>query len=68
MVTRLVGDTVLARLRDAGSGEPGLHQVREPSSVSCPRCGQSTSATNRFCPACGNSLTPASGAPRRSWR
>ncbi|GMU07251.1 protein kinase domain-containing protein [Corallococcus caeni] len=63
VVTRLVGDTVLARLRDAGSGEPGLPQVREPSSVSCPRCGQSTSATNRFCPACGNSLTPASGGP-----
>ncbi|NOK39384.1 protein kinase [Corallococcus exercitus] len=63
VVTRLVGDTVLARLRDAGSGEPGLPQAREPSSVSCPRCGQSTSATNRFCPACGNSLTPASGGP-----
>ncbi|AFE09345.1 serine/threonine protein kinase [Corallococcus coralloides DSM 2259] len=58
VVTRLVGDTVLARLRDAGSGEPGLPQVREPSNVSCPRCGQSTSATSRFCPACGNSLTP----------
>ncbi|WP_375755042.1 protein kinase [Corallococcus exercitus] len=63
VVTRLVGDTVLARLRDAGSGEPGLPQAREPSSVSCPRCGQSTSATNRFCPACGSSLTPASGGP-----
>ncbi|WP_244219414.1 protein kinase domain-containing protein [Corallococcus interemptor] len=61
VVTRLVGDTVLARLRDAASGEPGLPQVREPSNVSCPRCGQATSATNRFCPACGNSLTPASG-------
>ncbi|MBN8230755.1 protein kinase [Corallococcus macrosporus] len=61
VVTRLVGETVLARLRDAASGEPGLPQAREPSSVSCPRCGQSTSATNRFCPACGNSLTPASG-------
>ncbi|TSC28526.1 protein kinase [Corallococcus sp. Z5C101001] len=62
VVTRLVGESVLARLRDAGSVEPGLHPAREPSSVSCPRCGQSTSATNRFCPACGNSLTPAAGA------
>ncbi|WP_404368241.1 protein kinase [Corallococcus coralloides] len=61
VVTRLVGDVVLARLRDAGSGEPGLPQVREPSNVSCPRCGQSTPATSRFCPACGNSLTPPSG-------
>ncbi|WP_279635662.1 protein kinase domain-containing protein [Corallococcus carmarthensis] len=68
VVTRLVGDSVLARLRDAGSGEPGLPQVREPSSVSCPRCGQSSSATNRFCPACGNSLTPAAvdAAPKLS--
>ncbi|MFB1483179.1 protein kinase [Corallococcus sp. RDP092CA] len=62
VVTRLVGDAVLARLRDAGSGEPGLPQVREPSNVSCPRCGQSTSATSRFCPACGNSLTPPGDA------
>ncbi|WP_223639233.1 protein kinase [Corallococcus sp. EGB] len=66
VVTRLVGDAVLARLRDAGSGEPGLPQVREPSNVSCPRCGQRTSATNRFCPACGNALAPPPGdaAPR----
>ncbi|RKH61775.1 serine/threonine protein kinase [Corallococcus aberystwythensis] len=62
VVTRLVGDSVHARLRDAVPGEPGLPQAREPSNVSCPRCGQSTSATNRFCPACGNSLTPAAGA------
>ncbi|WAS86405.1 MULTISPECIES: protein kinase domain-containing protein [unclassified Corallococcus] len=61
VVTRLVGDVVLARLRDAGAGEPGLPQVREPSNVSCPRCGQSTPATSRFCPACGNSLTPPAG-------
>jgi eukaryotic-like serine/threonine-protein kinase len=63
VVTRLVGEPVLARLRDAAPGEAGLPQVRESSNVSCPRCGQSTSATSRFCPACGNSLTPASGAP-----
>ncbi|RYZ36007.1 MAG: serine/threonine protein kinase, partial [Myxococcaceae bacterium] len=66
VVTRLVGESVLARLRDAGSGETVMPQGREPSSVSCPRCGQSTSANNRFCPACGNALTPPtppSGAP-----
>ncbi|MCY1036900.1 protein kinase [Corallococcus sp. BB11-1] len=63
VVTRLVGESVLARLRDAASGDLVLPQGREPSSVSCPRCGQSTSASNRFCPACGNALTPPAGAP-----
>ncbi|RKH30503.1 protein kinase domain-containing protein [Corallococcus sicarius] len=63
VVTRLVGESVLARLRDVATGETVLPQGREPSSVSCPRCGQSTSATSRYCPACGSALTPASGAP-----
>ncbi|RKH36192.1 serine/threonine protein kinase, partial [Corallococcus llansteffanensis] len=63
VVTRLVGESVLARLRDVATGETVLPQGREPSSVSCPRCGQSTSATSRFCPACGSALTPPSGAP-----
>ncbi|RKG93926.1 serine/threonine protein kinase, partial [Corallococcus sp. CA053C] len=63
VVTRLVGESVLARLRDVAPGEAVLPQGREPSSVACPRCGQSTSATSRFCPACGSALTPASGAP-----
>ncbi|RKG95895.1 serine/threonine protein kinase, partial [Corallococcus sp. CA047B] len=66
VVTRLVGESVLARLRDTAGGEAVLPQGREPSSVSCPRCGQSTSANNRFCPACGNALTPPSGAPAPS--
>ncbi len=61
VVTQLVGEVVRARMRDPG---PGEKVGREASNVSCPRCGQTTSATSRFCPSCGAALGSPPGVPR----
>lgn len=67
---RLVGDMVRSRMRESSVGLGSLLPRGPASTVSCPRCGQSTSGTSRFCPHCGSALggavseTPSSGSPR----
>ncbi|MCP3099688.1 protein kinase [Myxococcus sp. K15C18031901] len=60
---RLVGEAVRARLREPSVGLEGVLLRAPGSTVSCPRCGQSTSGTSRFCPHCGSALAQAAPTP-----
>ncbi|MCY1019034.1 protein kinase domain-containing protein [Pyxidicoccus sp. MSG2] len=64
VVTRLVGETVRARMRDAADGVEALLARGPGSNVSCPNCGQATSGMARFCPHCGSALSPQAAAAR----
>lgn len=61
-IDRLVGESVRARLKEPAEGLEGVLPRASGSSLSCPRCGQSTSGTSRFCPSCGSALTAPSPA------
>ncbi|WP_241758954.1 serine/threonine-protein kinase [Pyxidicoccus parkwayensis] len=61
----LVGEAVRARLKEPAEGLEGTLPRASGSSLSCPRCGQSTSGTSRFCPYCGSALA-APATPSRS--
>ncbi|QSQ12540.1 protein kinase domain-containing protein [Myxococcus landrumensis] len=67
---RLVGEMVRSRKRESSAGLGNLLPRGSASTVSCPRCGQSTSGTSRFCPHCGSALggaaseTPSGGSSR----
>ncbi|WP_342376944.1 protein kinase [Myxococcus stipitatus] len=67
---RLVGEMVRSRMRESTVGLGNLLPRGSVSTVSCPRCGQSTSGTSRFCPHCGSALgvvapeTPSGGSSR----
>ncbi|MCP3170197.1 serine/threonine-protein kinase [Myxococcus qinghaiensis] len=63
---RLVGEVVRARLREAPAALGSLVPRAGGPSVTCPRCGQSTSGTSRFCPHCGSALNTPSGPQTRS--
>ncbi|RJS21869.1 serine/threonine protein kinase [Corallococcus sp. H22C18031201] len=60
---RLVGESVRARLQQSGTGLEGVLLRGPASSVSCPRCGQTSSDTHRFCPHCGSARSPTPAQP-----
>jgi serine/threonine protein kinase/tetratricopeptide (TPR) repeat protein len=65
-VDKLVGEMVRARLKEPAERLEGVLPRPPGSSLSCPRCGQSTSGTSRFCPHCGSALTPPSASATRT--
>ncbi|GEN06694.1 serine/threonine protein kinase [Myxococcus fulvus] len=58
---RLVGEMVRARMRESSVGLGSLLPRVSESSVTCPRCGQSTRGSSRFCPHCGSAMAAISG-------
>ncbi|MFY1827095.1 protein kinase domain-containing protein, partial [Myxococcus fulvus] len=58
---RLVGEMVRARMRESSVGLGSLLPRVPESSVTCPRCGQSTRGSSRFCPHCGSAMAAISG-------
>jgi class 3 adenylate cyclase/tetratricopeptide (TPR) repeat protein len=58
VVTRLVGEAVRTRLREAAENPEADARPQAGASVRCPRCGLATSGTSRFCSQCGSALAP----------